>query len=78
MILILKEARLEEERQKSKNETKKRHNLTASIFSKKIADSIIPAVMHDLEESGYFVDPIQKGIDKILYLYNAGLSKSLS
>jgi len=57
------EARLEEERQKSKNETKKRHNLATSIFSKKIVDSIIPAVMHDLEESGYFVDPIQKEID---------------
>lgn len=56
------EMRIEEEKQKSAERLKKKKELAASIFSKKIADIIVPAVVFDLENSGYFVDPIKTGI----------------
>jgi len=58
------EARIEEEKQKHAERVQKRQELAASLFSKKITDMIIPAVMFDLEQSGYFVDPIRTEIEK--------------
>jgi len=57
------EARLEEERLKKEKETQEQYELAISIFSKKVADKIVPSVLFDLKNSGFFVDPIKKEIE---------------
>ncbi|MES1905384.1 MAG: hypothetical protein MHPSP_002234 [Paramarteilia canceri] len=57
------EARVNEEKEKyDKNEVQQQES-AASIFSKKIVDSITPAVLFELELKSHFTDPIEKEIN---------------